>query len=37
MDINSLTAADRSFIDATFNDEEIINLILEEDLKQLFI
>ena len=37
MDINSLTAADRSFIDATFNNEEIINLILEEDWEQLFI
>lgn len=37
MNINSLTAADRSFIDAIFNNKEIINLILEEDWEQLFI
>ena len=37
MNINSLTAADRSFIDATFNNQDIMNLILAEDWEQLFI
>lgn len=37
MDINSLTAADRSFIDAIFNNQEILNLIVEKDWRQLFI